>query len=250
MRKVVAGNWKMNKTLAESLALVQAIRAGWKSEFGVETIVCPPFTAIKTVADALAGSGIGVGAQNAHWESSGAFTGEISVGILQEAGCRYVILGHSERRQYFGETDETVNRRVKAVLAAELHPIVCVGETLSERDEGRVESVIERQIRGGLAGLSADLIGKLILAYEPVWAIGTGRNATPQQAQDVHAFIRSLLVKLAGAPVAASIPIQYGGSVKASNAKELFGQKDINGGLIGGAALDAGSFLEIVRAAG
>jgi triosephosphate isomerase len=249
-RKVVAGNWKMNKTLSESLALVQAIRAGWSSGWGVETVVCPPYTAIRAVADALAGSGIGVGAQNAHWEASGAFTGEISIGMLKDAGCRYVILGHSERRQYFGETDETVNRRLKAVLGAGLQPIVCVGETLAERDGGLVESVIERQVRGALAGLDAVGIGKLILAYEPVWAIGTGRNATPQQAQDVHAFLRGLLGKIAGPAVAASVPLQYGGSVKASNAGELFGQRDINGGLIGGAALDAQSFLDIVKAAG
>lgn len=249
-RKVVAGNWKMNKTHAESLALAKAVRAGWSAGWGVETVVCPPFTAIRAVAEALAGSGIGVGVQNAHWEASGAYTGEISPAMVQDAGGRYVILGHSERRQYFGETDATVNRRLKAVMAAGLQPIVCVGETLAERDGGRVEAVIERQVRGALEGLDAGGIGKLILAYEPVWAIGTGRNATPQQAQEVHAFIRGLLVKAAGPAIAASVPLQYGGSVKASNAAELFGQPDINGGLIGGAALDAQSFLDIVKAAG
>lgn len=240
----------MNKTVAEALTLVKALRAEWRSDFNVETIVCPPFTAIQSVANLLAGSGIGVGAQNVHWEASGAFTGEISTDMLKEAGCRYVIIGHSERRLFFGETDDTVNRRVRAALIAGLVPIVCVGETLAERDEGRVEGVIERQVRGGLAGLSGLDIGRLILAYEPVWAIGTGRTATPQQAQDVHAFIRTLLVDLAGPKVAAVIPIQYGGSVKSTNAKELFSQQDIDGGLIGGAALDVKSFLDIVRAAG
>jgi len=240
----------MNKTVAEALTLVKALRAEWRSDFNVETIVCPPFTAIQSVANLLAGSGIGVGAQNVHWEASGAFTGEISTDMLKEAGCRYVIIGHSERRLFFGETDDTVNRRVRAALIAGLVPIVCVGETLVERDEGRVEGVIERQVRGGLAGLSGLDIGRLILAYEPVWAIGTGRTATPQQAQDAHAFIRTLLVDLAGPKVAAVIPIQYGGSVKSTNAKELFSQQDIDGGLIGGAALDVKSFLDIVRAAG
>lgn len=250
MRKpIVAGNWKMNKTVAEAVTLVEAIKQKAADIQGVDIVVCPPFTALQAVKAALAGSSVDLGAQNVHWEKSGAYTGEVSVEMLREAGCHYVILGHSERRQYFKETDDQVNRKAKAALAGGLYPIVCVGELLEERESGRMESVISTQVRGSLSGLSANDLLKTVVAYEPVWAIGTGRTATPAQAQEVHALIRSLLKELADEHVAQSVRIQYGGSVKPSNAKELFGQPDIDGGLIGGASLEAGSFLDIVRGA-
>jgi triosephosphate isomerase len=250
MRKpIVAGNWKMNKTVAEALELVKGIKAELSDVSGVDVVLCPPFTALHAVRKAIDGTAIDLGAQNAHWEKSGAYTGEISVEMLREVGCHYVILGHSERRQYFKETDEMVNRKAKAVLAAGLFPIVCVGETLAEREAGRTEQVVTTQVRGSLAGLSANDLLRTVIAYEPVWAIGTGRTATPQQAQEVHALIRKLLAQMADAHVAQSVRIQYGGSVKPTNAKELFGQPDIDGGLIGGASLEARSFIDIVRGA-
>ncbi|OQA24333.1 MAG: Bifunctional PGK [Verrucomicrobia bacterium ADurb.Bin345] len=250
MRKpIVAGNWKLNKTVAEAVNLIEAIKEKAADIQGVDIVVCPPFTALQAAKAALAGSSVDLGAQNMHWEKSGAFTGEVSAEMLREVGCHYVILGHSERRQYFKETDEQVNRKAKAALAGGLRPIVCVGELLEERESGRTEAVVSAQVRGSLAGLSASDLLKTVVAYEPVWAIGTGRTATPAQAQEVHALIRSLLKELADEHVAQSVRIQYGGSVKPSNAKELFGQKDIDGGLIGGASLEAGSFLDIVRGA-
>mgnify|MGYP003739349517 FL=1 len=250
MRKpIVAGNWKLNKTVAEAVNLIEAIKEKAADIQGVDIVVCPPFTALQAAKAALAGSSVDLGAQNMHWEKSGAFTGEVSAEMLREVGCHYVILGHSERRQYFKETDEQVNRKAKAALAGGLRPIVCVGELLEERESGRTEAVVSAQVRGSLAGLSASDLLKTVIAYEPVWAIGTGRTATPAQAQEVHALIRSLLKELADEHVAQSVRIQYGGSVKPSNAKELFGQKDIDGGLIGGASLEAGSFLDIVRGA-
>lgn len=250
MRKpIVAGNWKMNKTRAEAVALV----AGIKTEVGilndVETVVCVPFTDLDPVAQAVKGSLIGLGAQNMHWAAKGAFTGEISAAMLKELGVQYVIIGHSERRQYFGETDATVNQRTKAALAAGLKPIVCVGETLAEREAGTTTQVVERQVRVGLAGLQGADWDKLVIAYEPVWAIGTGKTATTAQAQEVHAFIRKRLVELAGAEAAAKIRIQYGGSMKPENAKELMRQPDIDGGLIGGASLEAKAFAAVVRGA-
>ena len=197
----------------------------------------------------MQGSNIGLGAQNVHWAEKGAFTGEISAAMLKELGVQYVVIGHSERRQYFGETDETVNKRTKAALAAGLKPIVCVGETLAEREAGATTKVVERQVRVGLAGLHSADWDQLVLAYEPVWAIGTGKTATTAQAQEVHAFIRKLLAELAGAEAAAKLRIQYGGSMKPENAKELISQPDIDGGLIGGASLEAKSFADIVRGA-
>lgn len=247
-KKIVAGNWKMNNTKAEAAALIAGVKAELGAFDAVETVVCVPFTGLDTVAAALQGTPIGLGAQNVHWEKNGAFTGEISAAMLVEAGCRYVIVGHSERRQYFGETDATVNQRTRAALAAGLLPIVCVGETLAERESGRTESVIERQIRQGLVGLQAADWTRLVVAYEPVWAIGTGKTASTAQAQEAHAFIRRLLGELAGPAVAATIRIQYGGSMKPENAKELMAQPDIDGGLIGGASLKAKSFVEIVKA--
>jgi len=250
MRKpIVAGNWKMNKTRAEAAALVAGIKAEVNNIPAVEVVVCVPFTDLDPVAQALKGSNIGLGAQNIHWAEKGAFTGEISAAMLKELGVQYVIIGHSERRQYFGETDDSVNKRTKAALAAGLKPIVCVGETLAEREAGATTKVVERQVRTGLAGLHGADWDKLVLAYEPVWAIGTGKTATTAQAQEVHAFIRKLLVELAGAAAAANIRIQYGGSMKPDNAKELISQPDIDGGLIGGASLEARSFGDIVRGA-
>jgi triosephosphate isomerase len=250
MRKpIVAGNWKMNKTAAEAKALVEGLKAALGEVDQVDVVLCPPFTALHAVAQAIAGTRMDLGAQNMHQEKSGAFTGEVAADMLREAGCHYVILGHSERRQYFHETDELVNRKAKAALAAGLHPIVCVGERLEEREAGQTEDVVSRQVKGSLAGLGANDLLRTVIAYEPVWAIGTGKTATPAQAQEVHALIRRRLKEMAGDAVAQSVRIQYGGSVKASNARELFHQPDIDGGLIGGASLEAGSFAEIVKGA-
>ena len=243
--KIVAGNWKMNKTASEAAALIEGIKKETAGVANVEVVVCPPFTDLKDAAAACKGSHVKLGAQNVHWEASGAYTGEISADMLKDLGVTHVIIGHSERRQYFGETDETVNKRTKAALAAGLVPLVCVGETLDERDAGKMEEVVVRQVKAGLAGLD---IGKVVIAYEPVWAIGTGRTATPAQAQEVHALIRRTLAEMAGCDIANSVRIQYGGSMKPDNAKELMSQPDIDGGLIGGAALKADSFAAIVTA--
>ena len=243
--KIVAGNWKMNKTATEAAALVADIRQAVQDGKGtVEVVVCPPFTDLKTAAEALQGSNIGLGAQNMHWKESGAYTGEVSAAMLKDLGVKYVILGHSERRQYFAETDQTVNLKLHAALAAGLIPIVCVGETLEEREAGKMQEVIVRQVKEGLK--DADL-STVVIAYEPVWAIGTGKTATPQQAQEVHALIRQTLRDMVG-PVAETVRIQYGGSMKPANAKELMSQPDIDGGLIGGAALKAPDFAAIVEA--
>jgi triosephosphate isomerase len=239
----------MNKTVADAVTLVQDLKLDLGELMGVDIVVCPPFTALKAVVDTVTGSRIYVGAQNMHWEKSGAFTGEISAEMLREIYVHYVILGHSERRQYFGETDEIVNKKTKAAHAGNLKPIVCVGETLAEREAGNTFKVIETQIRGSLAGLTKSELTNTIVAYEPVWAIGTGKTASSAQAQEVHAQIRKLLAAISDDTTAQSVRIQYGGSVKASNAKELFSQPDIDGGLIGGAALEARSFIDIVKAA-
>ncbi len=248
-RPIVAGNWKMNKTASEAASLVGALRSLVADVNDVEIVVCPPFTSLAAVAPALEKTNIKLGAQNMHWEESGAYTGELSAQMLLTSGCRFVILGHSERRQYFRETDAEISRKVKAALVAGLTPIMCVGETLEQREAGKTEAVVKEQTTGGLAGLSLEQIEKVVLAYEPVWAIGTGRTATPAQAQEVHAFIRKLLAGIATRKVADAVRIQYGGSVKPDGAKELFGQPDIDGGLIGGASLKADSFAAIVRAA-
>ncbi len=250
MRKpVVAGNWKMNKTVADAISLVKDLKLDLAGQMGVDIVVCPPFTALKSVVDAVTGTRIFVGAQDMHWEKSGAFTGEISAEMLREIYVHYVILGHSERRQFFGETDETVNKKAKAAHAGNLKPIVCVGETLAERESGKAFEVIETQVRGSLNGLTKAELVNTIVAYEPVWAIGTGKTASSAQAQEVHAHIRKLLALISDEPTAQAVRIQYGGSVKGANAKELFSQPDIDGGLIGGAALEARSFIEIVKAA-
>lgn len=248
-KKIIAGNWKMNKTVSEAESLSEAIKRELDSEAKVDVVLCPPFIAINAVSKAVSGTQIAVGAQNMHYEASGAYTGEISAEMLREQYCRYVILGHSERRQYFGETNESVNKKAFAALAAGLKPIVCVGESLEEREADKVEEVITTQINGSLAGLSEADFKNVVVAYEPVWAIGTGKTASPEQAQDVHAMIRGLLVKLSSQATADTVRIQYGGSMKPSNAAELLSKPDIDGGLIGGAALDATSFIGIVKAA-
>ncbi len=249
-KAVIAGNWKMNKTRPEAKELLEAIKPLVANAEGkVEVIACVPYTNLETAVSATAGSNVKVGAENVHFEKSGAFTGEISADMLVEVGVEYVVLGHSERRQYFGETDETVNKRTKAALAAGLKPIVCVGELLSEREANITEEVIARQIKLDLAGVSADDIKKTIIAYEPVWAIGTGKTATADQAQEVCAFIRATLAKLYGAAVADAVTIQYGGSMNAGNAAELLSKPDVDGGLIGGASLKANDFNTIVQAA-
>ncbi|MSR84318.1 MAG: triose-phosphate isomerase [Candidatus Latescibacteria bacterium] len=249
-RPLVAGNWKMYKTAepAEELARSIVAQVGRDCEV-VDVVLCPPFTSLQAVHEALAGTPIALGAQNMHWENEGAFTGEISPAMILTTGCTYVILGHSERRQYFAETDEQVNRKLKAALGAGLSPIVCVGETLQQREAGQIEAVVLGQVQAALQGLSESELLKIALAYEPVWAIGTGRTATPAQAEEVHSLIRTSLHQQYGEGVAGALRIQYGGSVKPENAAELFTQKNIDGGLIGGAALKADSFAAIVKAA-
>ena len=244
---VIAGNWKMFNTVGESLALVRDLKAQVADAQGVQIVVAPVFTAIHAVAAELKGSNIAVSSQNVYWEESGAFTGEVGPAMLKDAGCAYAIIGHSERRQYFGETDETVNKKVKAALKAGLIPIMCVGELLEEREAGKTMQVVEKQVRGGIAGISSDAIAQIIIAYEPVWAIGTGKTATPAQAQEVHKAIRALIAALAGTQVAVGLRILYGGSVKADNVDVLMREEDIDGALVGGASLKADSFARIVK---
>ncbi|MFC1737248.1 triose-phosphate isomerase [Candidatus Hydrogenedentota bacterium] len=248
-RKIIAGNWKMNKTVPEAADLAGAVVKSVAGVDGVDVVVIPTYPCLSKVAEAISGSNVKLGAQNVFWEESGAFTGEVSTAMLLSAGCEYVVIGHSERRQYFGETDETVNKRMKAASASGLKPIMCVGETLEERDGDKVEEVLKRQVEGGLADISEEQMATVVLAYEPVWAIGTGRTATKEQAEDAHRFIRGLLRGLYGDAVADATRIQYGGSVKPSNAVELLSQENIDGALVGGAALDADSFAGIVDAA-
>ncbi len=245
---LIAGNWKMHKTLGEARDLARQIRHGLTAPQGaVEVAVAPPYTALAKVAEELAGSPIRLGAQDCFWERQGAFTGAISPWMLADVGCHYVIVGHSERRQHFGDTDQDVNRKLKAVLEAGLYPIVCVGETLEQREAGHTLEVVGRQVGAALTGLSAPQKSRLVVAYEPVWAIGTGRTATPDQAQEVHAFIRELLPEF---PETGGIRILYGGSVTPDNAGELMAQPDLDGALVGGASLKADSFLKIIAAAG
>jgi len=250
MRKyIIAGNWKMNMGLPEAEKLAQEIVQVLGQESKVEVVVCPPYIAIPKVADIIKGSAVKLGAQDAHWEENGAYTGKVSVSMLKSVGVEYVILGHSEQRQYFHETDSTVNKKVKKVLEHGLQPIICVGELLEERKAEKTLQVIKTQIEGAYAGLSAEQATRTIIAYEPVWAIGTGLTASDEQAQEVHAYIRSLLKTMFGAGVSEGLRIQYGGSMKADNAKGLLGQPDVDGGLIGGAALKAESFKGIISAA-
>ena len=244
---IIAGNWKMNKTVAESLDLVQGLKRELAQVKEVDVVVCPPFTALEAVSKAILDSNIRMGAQNMSEQTGGAYTGEIAAAMLKEFSVRYVILGHSERRQYQKEPDSLVARKALAAHAASIKPIVCVGETLQERESGRTEKVIGGQLEGSLAGLSKDQMEETIIAYEPVWAIGTGLNATPQQAQDVHFFVRKTLAGLFDETVAKHVRIQYGGSVKASNARELMSQEDVDGALVGGASLEVRSFSDIIR---
>ncbi len=246
MRKpVIAGNWKLFKTIAESVALVNELKPLVANNQGVEIVVAPVFTALSRVSDAIEGSNVRLAAQDCYWEEEGAFTGEVAPKLLKDAGCSHVIIGHSERRQYFGETDGTVNKKTKAVIAAGLQAIVCVGESLSERESEQTFSIIETQITGSLAGLAPEAFSSVIIAYEPVWAIGTGKTASDDQAQEVHAFIRQLIARLFNQAVADAIRILYGGSVKPDNVKGLMAQADIDGALVGGASLKAESFAAI-----
>ncbi|MDQ3620945.1 MAG: triose-phosphate isomerase [Verrucomicrobiota bacterium] len=247
-KKIIAANWKMNMTVGEAMAYLDTLLLELGDESRVDIVIIPPFTALSKVSERLDPvQNVKVGAQNMHWEKPGAFTGEISAHLLRDLFVRYVVLGHSERRTFFGETDGIVNKKLHAAHEATLKPIVCIGETLAERDGGRVEQVLDAQIRGSLAGLSAKDLLETVIAYEPVWAIGTGRNATPAQAQEAHAFIRKTLAALGDQATAEKVRIQYGGSVKAGNAAELMAQPDIDGALVGGASLDPRAFTEIVR---
>ena len=249
-KAIIAGNWKMNKTRPEAKELLEAIKPLVANAEGkVEVIACVPFTNLETAVNTTAGSNVKVGAENVHFEKSGAFTGEISADMLTELGVEYVVLGHSERRQYFGETDETVNKRTKAALAAGLKPIVCVGELLWERECNITEEVIARQIKLDLWSLTAEQVKNVVIAYEPVWAIGTGLTATPDQAEEVCAFIRATLAKLYDDATAQAVTIQYGGSMNAGNAAELLSKENVDGGLIGGASLKSADFNTIVQAA-
>jgi triosephosphate isomerase len=247
-QKFVCGNWKMHKTVAEATALVKELAEGLAGDARVQVAVAPTFTALAAVGAAVKGTPLELAAQDVHWEPQGAFTGEVSAAMLADVGVRHGIVGHSERRQYFGETDETVRKKVGALLAAGIRPIVCVGETLAEREGGRTLEVVGRQVRGGLSGIPAAALASLTVAYEPVWAIGTGKTATTAQAQEVHAAIRALLRELGGG-AADAIRIQYGGSVKPENAAELLSQPDVDGALVGGASLKAKDFLAIVKGA-
>ena len=244
----VVGNWKLNKTIAESLALVTELKNQLGSVKGVAVGVAPVFLSLPAVAKRLEGTPIATCAQNCHWETSGAWTGEVSPTLLADAGASWVIVGHSERRQFFGDTNESVGKKARAVLDAGLGAIVCVGESLAERDGGRTLEVVDGQLAGGLAAIDAAAAAKIVIAYEPVWAIGTGRTATPAQAQEVHAHIRTRLRDRYGA-VADTIRIQYGGSVKPNNAEALMAERDIDGALVGGASLEAADFIAIVKAA-
>lgn len=248
--KVVAGNWKLNNNLNSSISLISEIKNLLNSKkMNAGIIVCPPFTSLESSNTLLKGTTIKLGAQNMYFEESGAFTGEVSASMLNSVGCEYVILGHSERRTIFGETDHIINKKIKTAVKNNLKPIFCIGETLEEREKEITFQVIEKQVKEGLSGLSESELMNLIIAYEPVWAIGTGKNATPAQAQEVHKFIRNQISKLYSTSFADNLIIQYGGSVKPDNAKELMSQPDIDGALVGGACLKADSFVAIIESA-
>jgi triosephosphate isomerase len=247
--RIVAGNWKMNTTRATAVQLASEVAAGAGTLGGVQMVVCPPYPYLESVAGALKGSSVALGAQDVHYQSKGAFTGEVSPAMLQDVGCTYVILGHSERRHGLAEPEGLINFKVEAALKAGLHVIFCVGETLQERESGRMEQVFFRQVASGLAGLSPDSLSRLVIAYEPVWAIGTGKVASSEQAQAAHAYIRNHIAKDFGATVAENLAILYGGSVTPESAPQLFSQPDVDGGLIGGASLKSADFLAIAAAA-
>ena len=248
-KKIIAANWKMNMTIGEAESFLKDFRLEIEEVTGVEIVIAPPFTALPKLSELLGGSQkVRLGAQNFYFEKSGAYTGEISAAMLRDLFVRYVIIGHSERRQIFGETDSFINKKVLAAHASELKPILCVGETLEEREAGKEKQVLETQLRGGLAGVTAEQLVETVIAYEPVWAIGTGKTATSAQAQDAHAHVRAVLAELTDAATADKVRIQYGGSVKPANAVELLSQPDIDGALVGGASLEARGFAEIVKA--
>ena len=248
MRKLLlAGNWKMNKNVGESIELAKALVEKVKGISDKDVLICPTFTALSEVSKVVKGTNVALGAQNMYFEKKGAFTGEISPDMLKSAGCTHVILGHSERRQIFGEPDEVINKKTLLALAEGLTPVVCIGETLEQREAGETLGVVESQLRGSLNNIVGDQILKVVLAYEPVWAIGTGKTASPAQAQEVHAYIRKIFTDIFGSKLAEQIRVLYGGSVKPANVKELMGQKDIDGALVGGAALKVEDFEKIVK---
>lgn len=246
-RLLIAGNWKMNKTIVEAIELVVGLKRELYDKIDVDIVLCPPFTALSGVSEVISDSNIKLGAQDLFWEENGAYTGEVSAGMLKDAGCHFVVVGHSERRGHFSETNEGVNKKIKAALRTELTPIVCVGERLEERDKGATFDVVLDHLNGALSGLTRDEITKIIIAYEPVWAIGTGRSATTQQAEEVHSFIRNYLKEKYDADVSQNVRILYGGSVKPDNVRELVKQENIDGALVGGASLELNSFMEIVK---
>lgn len=249
-RKVIAGNWKMNNDISETQNLVSKLVSESQNEnYNCDIIICPPFTSLQEASNLIEGSKIKLGAQNMFYEDSGAFTGEISAGMLKSVGCEYIILGHSERRHIFGETDEMINKKIKKAIEQNLKPIFCIGELLEERESGTTKDVVRNQVTKGLDGISENQLENLIIAYEPVWAIGTGITATPGQAEEVHLFVRDLIKELYSDDAGNSIRIQYGGSVKPENAKELLSQPNIDGALVGGACLKSDSFLKIAKSA-
>lgn len=249
MRKpIIAGNWKMNKTPSEAVELAKGILAGQDERFDdVDVVICPTFPCLVPVYEVIKDSNIALGAQNMHWEESGAYTGEISADMLLDAGCEYVIVGHSERRTYFGETNETVNKRLKTALAKGLKPIMCIGETLDERESGKTKDKVKTQILGGFKDLTKEQVSQIIVAYEPIWAIGTGKTASPEQAEEVHKYIRQLLEEEYDKEIAQNLRIQYGGSVKPKNVTSLMEQPNLDGALVGGASLKADSFLKLIH---
>lgn len=245
----IAGNWKLNKKIPDAVFLATQIKKAVRKEKDAEIVIMPPFTALSDVKKVLSHTSILLGAQDTFWEESGAYTGEISPTMIKDTGCDFVIVGHSERRRYFGDTDEKVNKKIKAALSAGLFPIMCIGETLEERENNKTMSKVKKQLKEGLKGIDKDLFSKVILAYEPIWAIGTGRTASPEQAEDVHGFIREQLTKMVGKDTSSCVIMLYGGSVKPKNTFSLIKEKNINGALVGGASLEAGSFVEIINEA-
>lgn len=248
-RTIIAGNWKMHKTVPEAVGFARELKIKSIAFNNIDIVICPTFTTLVPVWDIIRDSKIKLGAQNIHWAEQGAFTGEVSASMIETCGCSFVIIGHSERRQLFGETDGIINKKLKRALTTKLIPIFCVGETLEQRKSKKTEQVIDAQIRLGLDGINIEVIKRVIIAYEPVWAIGTGETATPEQAEEVHSYIRQLIANLYNYEIAENLRIQYGGSVKPTNAKELLSQKDIDGALIGGASLEIESFIEIIKIA-
>ena len=248
-KKIIAGNWKMNKTGAEAASFVRDLKIKTLNINKTEIIVCPPFTALAPVHEMLKESRIKMGAQNVHWEPDGAYTGEVSAEMIENAGCKYVIIGHSERRQYFGETNQSVNKKIRRTLTTSLLPIFCIGETLQQRQDGQTNEIVKKQLIEGLADLSSDQMKRIVLAYEPVWAIGTGLTATPEQAEEVHQFIRELIGERFNTQFAEVASILYGGSAKPDNIKELLSKQNIDGGLIGGASLKVDSFVAMIKIA-